>query len=231
MFAKDKAVGNKEEEELHNSGSASLHHNQNHSFGFKYKNRIASFLLMLQLNLNYFGLLFVLRKILGKQPTLKIFHLTHKIFFFNSWKHYKWLHFFALIPSALMTSKTSQELFLHASVQPCRYEFGHHRSKLVTWRSTIMQVSLFQQHCSPTLHLHHEGLFNVDPAAVDDHALVVRQVPVVGVLKLDGVEHRLSDTEAFSLSSRDHLNVILNTCRPTVCLTEKCKVSIFNDEV
>lgn len=75
---KQLAIRNKEEE-LHNSGS--LHHNQNHSFGFKYKNRIASFLLMLQLNLNYFGLLFVLRKILGKQPTLKIFHLTHKIFF------------------------------------------------------------------------------------------------------------------------------------------------------
>lgn len=40
-----------------------------------------SFLFMLQLNLNYFGLLFILRKILGKQLTLKIFHLTHKIFF------------------------------------------------------------------------------------------------------------------------------------------------------
>lgn len=40
-----------------------------------------SFLFMLQLNLIYFGLLFVLRKILGKQPTLKIFILTHKIFF------------------------------------------------------------------------------------------------------------------------------------------------------
>lgn len=46
----------------------------------------------------------------------------------------------------------------------------------------------------------------MDPAAVDDHALVVRQVPVVGVLKLDGVKYRLSDTEALSLNSRDHLN-------------------------
>lgn len=40
----------------------------------------------------------------------------------------------------------------------------------------------------------------MDPAAVDDHALVVRQVPVVGVLKLNGVKHGLSDTEAFSLN-------------------------------
>lgn len=53
-------------------------------------------------------------------------------------------------------------------------------------------VSLFQHHHSPTLHLHHKGLFNGDPPAVDDLALVVRQVPDVCVLELDGVKHRLS---------------------------------------
>lgn len=43
----------------------------------------------------------------------------------------------------------------------------------------------------PALHLHHEGLFDGDPAAVDDHTLRVREVPVVGVLELDGVNHSL----------------------------------------
>lgn len=80
---------------------------------------------------------------------------------------------------------------------------------------------MFQQHHSPTLHLHHEGLFNGDPAAVDDHTLVVRQVPVVGVLELNGVKHRLSGetqkhphslrTQSFSSYLQHHLNVILNT--------------------
>lgn len=44
----------------------------------------------------------------------------------------------------------------------------------------------------PALHLHHKGLFDGDPAAVDDHTLCVREVPVVGVLKLDGVNHSLA---------------------------------------
>lgn len=45
----------------------------------------------------------------------------------------------------------------------------------------------------PALHLHHEGLFDGDPPAVDDQALGVRQVPVVGVLELDGVNHGLPE--------------------------------------
>lgn len=65
------------------------------------------------------------------------------------------------------------------------------------------KLSLFQQHHSPTLHLHHKGLFNRDPPAVDDLALVVRQVPAVCVLKLDGVKHGLSgETQKHPLSLR-----------------------------
>lgn len=45
--------------------------------------------------------------------------------------------------------------------------------------------------CLPALHLHHEWLFDRDPAAVDDDAFGVRQVSVVGVLKLDGVNDGL----------------------------------------
>lgn len=51
---------------------------------------------------------------------------------------------------------------------------------------SVCQISVL-----PALHLHHEGLFDGDPAAVDDHTLRVREVPLVGVLQLDGVKHRL----------------------------------------
>lgn len=51
---------------------------------------------------------------------------------------------------------------------------------------------MFQHQHSPTLHLHHKGLFNGDPPTVDNLALVVWQVPDVCVLKLDSVKHRLS---------------------------------------
>lgn len=57
---------------------------------------------------------------------------------------------------------------------------------------------------SPALHLHHEGLFDGDPAAVDDHALGVRQVPVVGVLQLDGVNHRLTGRRTEGRSGTIH---------------------------
>lgn len=50
-----------------------------------------------------------------------------------------------------------------------------------------------QQWHLPTLHLHYEGLFHRDPAAVDDHTLGVWEVPVVGVLKLNCVNDRLSE--------------------------------------
>lgn len=62
---------------------------------------------------------------------------------------------------------------------------------------------MFQHHHSPTLHLHHKGLFNRDPPTVDDLTLVVWQVPDVGVLKLNGVKHRLSgETQKHPLSLR-----------------------------
>ncbi len=48
---------------------------------------------------------------------------------------------------------------------------------------------------SPSLHFHHEGLFELDLAAVDDHTLGVGQVTVVSVLELDGVNHRLRETD------------------------------------
>lgn len=50
-----------------------------------------------------------------------------------------------------------------------------------------------QQWHLPTLHLHDEGLFHRDPATVDDHTLGVWEVPVVGVLKLNCVNDRLSE--------------------------------------
>ena len=43
----------------------------------------------------------------------------------------------------------------------------------------------------PSLHLHDERLLHLDPPTVDDHTLGVGQVPVIGVLKLDGVNYRL----------------------------------------
>lgn len=54
----------------------------------------------------------------------------------------------------------------------------------------LLQTVLHHWHL-PALHLHYEGLFNRDPATVDDHTLCVWQVPVVGVLKLNGVNHSL----------------------------------------
>lgn len=48
----------------------------------------------------------------------------------------------------------------------------------------------------PAVHLHHEGLLDGDPPAVDDHALGVGQVPFVGVLELHGVNHSLSEEDA-----------------------------------
>lgn len=60
----------------------------------------------------------------------------------------------------------------------------------------------------PSVHLDYEGLFNGDPAAVDDHTLGVRQVPVVGVLELYGVNHSLAEeTHRLDVNGRFHLKI------------------------
>lgn len=62
----------------------------------------------------------------------------------------------------------------------------------------------------PAVHLHDEGLFDGDPAAVDDHALRVRQVSVVGVLQLDGVNHSLKTDTKTTLFTPSNSEIFLS---------------------
>lgn len=80
----------------------------------------------------------------------------------------------------------------------------------------------------PALHFYYEGLFDFNASAVDDHTLGVRQIPLVCVLKFDGVNDRLKETDGQmsditnktfpAVSVEDLLTIPSRTLANTTCL-------------